>query len=82
MNITITLTDAEYKSMQSELKDPEAWIQHAATEKARVVTNRIVEKLVEHCNDNGLDIASGRDAQVDQAYDLGIVSNAADAESE
>ena len=79
MNITVTLTDKEYKALQAELVDPDGWIQHAATEKARVVTNRIIEKLVEHCNDNDLDIASGRDAQVDQAYTLGLVEVKADA---
>jgi hypothetical protein len=81
MNITVTLTNKEYKALQAALIDPDGWIQHAATEKARVVTNRIIDKLVEHCNDNDLGIASGRDAQIDQAYDLGIVENLAEAES-
>ena len=34
--------------------------------------------LVAHCNENDISIATGEDAQITQAYDLGIVKTAKD----
>ena len=41
-DITITLTDDEYKAMSVLSETPEEWIQHAATNKAR----KMIEQLV------------------------------------
>ena len=32
--------------------------------------------LVAHCNENDVQLAVGQDAQIDQAYDLGVVQAA------
>ena len=36
----------------------------------------IVAKLITHCNENEIAMAVGHDAQVTQAYDLGVVESA------
>ncbi len=43
-DITITLTDEEYKAMQVLAETPEEWVQHAATAKAQKMIDRLVEE--------------------------------------
>ena len=78
MDYTITLTDTERKAMEYIAADVDDWITNAATNRARIAIDEIIAKLVEHCNANDIALAVGRDAQVTQAYDLGVVSAAAD----
>jgi hypothetical protein len=73
MDYTITLTDTEKKSMESIAVDVDAWITNAATNRARIAKEEIIDKLVTHCNANSIALAVGEDAQVTQAYDLNIV---------
>ena len=42
--ITVTLTDEEYKAMQVLAETPEEWVQHAATNKAQKMIERLVEE--------------------------------------
>jgi len=78
MDYTITLTDTEKKAMEHIVADVDDWITNAATNRARIAIDEIVAKLVEHCNANDIALAVGRDAQVTQAYELGVVSAATD----
>ena len=78
---TITLTDTEQKAMEHIAADVDEWITNAAQNRARIAIDEIVAKLVKHCNENDIALAVGKDAQVTQAYDLGIVA-AASSESE
>jgi len=78
MDYTITLTDTERKAMEYIAKDVDEWITNAATNRARIAIDEIVAKLVEHCNANDIALAVGRDAQVTQAYTLGVVSASKD----
>lgn len=78
MDYTITLTDTEKKAMEHIAVNVDDWITNAATNRARIAIDEIVAKLVEHCNANDIALAVGRDAQVTQAYDLGVVSAATD----
>jgi hypothetical protein len=73
MDYTITLTDTEKKSMESIAVDVDAWITNAATNRARIAKEEIIDKLVTHCNANSIALAVGEDAQVTQAYDLNVV---------
>lgn len=43
-DITITLTDDEYKAMQVLAETPEEWVQHAAKAKAQKMIERLVEE--------------------------------------
>ena len=73
MDYTITLTDTEKKSMEYIAVDIDAWITNAATNRARIAKEEIIDKLVAHCNANSIALAVGEDAQVTQAYDLKVV---------
>ena len=73
MDYTITLTDTEKKSMEYIAVDVDAWITNAATNRARIAKEEIIDKLVAHCNANSIALAVGEDAQVTQAYDLKVV---------
>tara|TARA_B100000902_G_scaffold113818_1_gene114961 strand:- start:571 stop:840 length:270 start_codon:yes stop_codon:yes gene_type:complete len=76
-DFTITLTDTENKAMEYCAADVDDWITNAATNRAHIAIKEIIKILVEHCNENGIAIAVGKDAQVAQAYELGIVQTAA-----
>ena len=73
---TVTLTDTQVKCMEYCAADVDDWITNAATERSRIAQEEIISKLVAHCNENEITIATGIDAQVTQAYDLGVVSKA------
>ena len=80
-NINVTLSDSEYKAMQFACLDVDDWIQNAATARAHIATNDIIELNTVHCNENSIAIAVGRDAQVTQAYDLKVVQTVAEREA-
>lgn len=71
---TITLTDTEARAMRTIAGDVDGWITNAATNRARLAIDSIVTGLVEHCNENSIALAVGRDAQVTQAFELELVS--------
>ena len=81
MDYTITVTDTQKKSLEYISPDVDEWITNAATNRARQAKDQIIDKLVKHCNDNSITIATGEDAQVDQAYSLGVVVKAVKASS-
>lgn len=76
MDYTITLTEAEKKAMEYIAADVDEWITNAAQNRARIAKEEIVALLVAHCNENDIQLAVGIDAQIDQAYDLGVVQAA------
>ena len=76
MDYTITLTEAEKKAREYIANDVDEWITNAAQNRARIAKEEIVAKLVAHCNENDIQLAVGIDAQIDQAYDLGVVQAA------
>tara|TARA_Y100001938_G_scaffold119217_1_gene165054 strand:- start:202 stop:438 length:237 start_codon:yes stop_codon:yes gene_type:complete len=70
---TITLTDTEVKSMKSICSDVDEWITNAAQNRARIAKEDILAANMAHCNAKGIALATGEDAQVQQAYDLKVV---------
>ena len=78
MDYTITLKDTEKKSMEFIALDVKEWISNAAKERARVAKEEIISINTQHCNANSIAIAVGEDAQVTQAYTLGLVKSVAD----
>ena len=73
MDYTVTLTDTQKKAMEYAAVDVGEWITNAATARADIAINTIVELNTKHCNANSIAIAVGEDAQVTQAYTLGVV---------
>ena len=78
MDYTITLTDTEKKSMEFAAADPLEWIRNAAKERARIAKDNIIALNTAHCNANSISIAVGEDAQITQAYTLGVVKKASE----
>ena len=52
------------------------WCDNAIHNRARIAQDEIIAKLVAHCNANGVAIATGVDAQITQAFTLGVVDTA------
>ncbi len=78
MDYTITLTDTEKKSMEYAAADVKDWIDNAAKNRARIAKDEIIALNTAHCNANSIAIAVGEDAQVTQAFTLGVVKKASD----
>ena len=75
--IQITLTSTQYKALEFAAVDVSDFIENAATVRAAAATKAIISLLVAHCNENNIAIATGEDAQVAQAFSLGVVDTAA-----
>tara|TARA_Y100000004_G_scaffold83362_1_gene93637 strand:- start:3500 stop:3778 length:279 start_codon:yes stop_codon:yes gene_type:complete len=79
---TITLTETEKLGMEYIAADVDEWITNSAINRARIAVEEIIQLNTAYCNANGIAIAVGVDAQVQQAYDLGVVGRLADAPTE
>ena len=82
MDYTITLTDTEKKSMEYIAVDIDAWITNAAQDRARIAKEKIIALNTAHCNANNIQIATGEDAQVAQAFTLKVVKTAKEVHEE
>ena len=76
MDYTITLTETEKKALEYIAYDPDEWIKSAATNRANKAIKEIIEKNTTYCNEKSIAIAVGQDAQVTQAYTLGVIQTA------
>ena len=76
MDYKITLTDTETKALEYVAYSNFDWIDNAAKNRARIAKDEIISLNTKHCNANSIAIAVGEDAQVQQAYDLGVVKTA------
>lgn len=81
-SITISITDTENKCLEYAAASVQDWLDNAATARAQVAQAEIISLLVDHCNANSIALAVGVDAQITQAYDLGVVRTAAQRNSD
>lgn len=77
MDITITISDAEYKSLEYIAADPEDWADNAVTNRARIAMDEIVLLYTNRALDEGVSIPSTRDEIVTDAYARGWIQTAA-----
>ncbi len=75
-NITFTITDDEKLCLDSVMVGIGTWAHNAVTTRAYKAKKELLSKLYEHCNSNGITIATGESAQIRQAYTVGIASTA------
>ena len=54
MYYTITLSDAQVKSLEYVAYDPKDWIENAAFARASVAAQEILKINTEHCNANSI----------------------------
>jgi len=78
----IELTDTEDKAMTYACLSTQDWADNALKNRARVAIENIVSLNMQHCNANGIAIATGEDAQVTQAFDLKVVKTAKERNDE
>ena len=76
-NITVVLTETQNKCIEYATASVQSCADNALHNRARVAQEEIIAALVAHCNENDVAIATGADAQVIQAFDLGVVKTAA-----
>lgn len=81
MDYTITITETQKKALEFIALDVDVWITNAAIARADTAIQEIINLLVTHCNENEIALAVGQDAQVAQAYSLGVVSKATNESS-
>ena len=79
-NITVTLSDTQTKSLEYASYSVQDWCDNAIHNRARIAQEEIIAALVAHCNANSVALAVGVDAQVTQAYSLGVVDTAKNIE--
>ena len=75
--ISVTLTDSQKKAMDYWMEDVQGFVENVAYQAARRAGNEIVTKIVAHCNENEIQLATGKETQITQAFDLGVVTTAA-----
>lgn len=78
--IKVTITDTELKGLEAVALDPQEWINNAVKNRARKSIANICASLLKHCNENDVAMAVGQEAQVTQAYKLGVVKKAENKE--
>ena len=76
-DITVSLTDTENKCLEYAAASVQDWADNALKNRARIAKEEIIALNTAHCNANSVAIAVGEDAQVTQAFDLGVVQTAA-----
>ena len=81
-NITVALTDTQNKCLEYAAADVQDWADNALHNRARIAQEEIIAALVAHCNANEIALATGADAQVAQAFELGVVKTVAQRNAE
>ena len=80
--IKVNITDTEEKCLNTVMVGIGTWTDNLVTNRAREAKENIISKLVTHCNENSIALAVGEDAQVTQAYAIGIAHTLTDGLSE
>jgi len=76
VTITIELTDTQYKGLEYAAASPEDWAINAVTERCRIANDEIVNIVVQHCLDNGIQVPATREEIVAYGFDNDIVKTA------
>jgi len=81
-DITVTLTDTQYKGLEYAALSPQEWADNALTNRARIANDEIVNLTVEYCLDNGVQVPATREEIVAYAFANDIVKTAAERQAE
>ena len=82
MDITITLTDSEYKGLQYAAVDPLDWIGNAAKVRAKTANDEIVRIYTDKALDEGVSIPLTREEIIADAFTRGWVKTLAEIDNE
>ena len=81
-DITITLTDTQYKGLQYAALDPQDWADNAVTERARISNDEIIAMYTNRALDEGVQIPATRELIVADAFTRGWAKTAAQVNAE
>jgi len=81
-DITITLTDTQYKGLQYAAADPQDWADNAVTDRARVANDEIISMYTNRALDEGVAIPATRELIVADAFTRGWAKTAAQVNAE
>ena len=82
MDITITLTDSEYKGLQYSAVDPLDWIENAAKVRAKTANDEIIRIYTNKALDEGVSIPLTREEIIIDAFTRGWVKTLAEIDNE
>jgi hypothetical protein len=81
-DITITLTDTQYKGLQYAAADPQDWADNALTNRARIANDEIISMYTNRALDEGVAIPATRELIVVDAFTRGWAKTAAQINAE
>jgi hypothetical protein len=81
-NITVTLTDTQYKGLQYAAADPQDWADNALTNRARIANDEIISMYTNRALDEGVAIPATRELIVADAFTRGWAKTAAQVNAE
>lgn len=81
-DITITLTDTQYKGLQYASLDPQDWADNALTNRARIANDEIVSMYTNRALDEGVAIPATRELIVADAFSRGWAQTTAERQEE
>jgi len=81
-NITITLTDTQYKGLESICLSPQEWADNAVSERARIANDEIVSMYTNRALDEGVAIPATRELIVADAFTRGWAKTAEQVNAE
>ena len=73
---TVTTSEHDERCLDYGMVGIQTWIDNAVATQIRISQQEIIKINMEYCNENGITIGVGVTAQVEQAYNLGIVTTA------
>jgi len=81
-DITITLTDTQYKGLQYAAADPQDWADNALTNRARIANDEIISMYTNRALDEGVAIPATRELIVADAFTRGWAKTASQVNAE
>ena len=81
-NITITLTDTQYKGLQYAALDPQDWVENATAVRAKTSNDEIIQMYTTRALDEGVAIPATRELIVADAFTRGWAKTAAQVNAE
>jgi hypothetical protein len=81
-NITITLTDTQYKGLEYVALDPQDWADNALTNRARLANDEIIQMYTTRALDEGVAIPATRELIVADAFTRGWAKTGAERNAE
>lgn len=80
-DITVTLTDTQYKGLEYCAYSPQDWADNAITERARIAVDEIIKMYTTRALDEGVQIPATRELIVADAFTRGWAQTAAEAQA-